>query len=257
MTDRTKFTSSIGFTDLLFNLLVGFVFLFIVAFILINPPTKRNDIPTKAEFLFVIEWNDDFNDDIDLWVRDPNGTTVSFVRKEGGLLNLEKDDLGYSNDTYTTPDGEVAVLRINREVTTMRGIVPGTYTAFAHVYNRTWPSTRNDDGTWTDTTPPNGQIKFTLVRVNPYREEYVSLHTYTVRKEEIPLIQFTLDEQGNITDIDLPSTSIITGSRVRSNNQPSAAGTPSTRINTTRPRPSLQYAPPQPNGGNGWQEGGF
>ena len=39
---RRQYSSSIAFNDLLFNLLVGFVFLFIVAFILINPPTKRN-----------------------------------------------------------------------------------------------------------------------------------------------------------------------------------------------------------------------
>ena len=37
-------------------------------------------------------------DDIDLWVKAPDGNTVSFVRKEAGLMNLEKDDLGISND---------------------------------------------------------------------------------------------------------------------------------------------------------------
>ena len=90
---RRQYGSSTAFNDLLFNLVVGFVFLFVIAFILINPPTKKADIPTKAEYIFIIEWDSESADDIDLWVRDPNGITVSFTRKEGGLLNLEKDSL--------------------------------------------------------------------------------------------------------------------------------------------------------------------
>ena len=95
--NKNKYKSTIGFTDLLFNLLVGFVYLFIIAFILINPIQKKQDVPKKAEFMVVIEWPKTFNDDIDLWVKSPDGQTVSFVKKEAGLMNLEKDDLGLSN----------------------------------------------------------------------------------------------------------------------------------------------------------------
>ena len=94
--NNDRFRSTTGLNDLLFNLLVGFVFLFIVAFLLINPPTKKEDAPKKAEYLIIIEWDETANDDIDLWVQDPSGTTVSFTHKTGGLLNLEKDDLGMS-----------------------------------------------------------------------------------------------------------------------------------------------------------------
>jgi hypothetical protein len=41
MFDRNKYNSSIGFTDVLFNILVGFAFLFIVAFLLIKPEAKK------------------------------------------------------------------------------------------------------------------------------------------------------------------------------------------------------------------------
>ena len=54
--EPAKYKSTIGFTDLLFNLLVGFVFLFIIAFILINPITKKKDVPKKAEYMIIIEW---------------------------------------------------------------------------------------------------------------------------------------------------------------------------------------------------------
>ena len=68
---RDKFKSSIGFTDMLFNLLVGFVFLFVIAFILINPPVKKSDAPKKAEYIITLEWEDDSHDDVDLWVKEP------------------------------------------------------------------------------------------------------------------------------------------------------------------------------------------
>ena len=87
MISPDRYKSSIGFTDMLLNLLVGFVFLFIIAFILINPITKKSDIPAKAEYLFILEWDDMLSDDIDLWIEDPNGVKVSFMNKEGGLLN--------------------------------------------------------------------------------------------------------------------------------------------------------------------------
>ena len=217
---RRQYGSSIAFNDMLFNLVVGFVFLFVVAFILINPPTKRNDIPTKAEYLFVIEWDPEAKDDIDLWVRDPNGVTVSFTRKEGGLLNLEKDDLGSSNDTYTNPNGEISVIKINREVTTMRGIIPGTYTVFAHVYNIYHEMVFNDaTGSW-DTITTDGDdgyrpLTFTLIKVNPYVEVYRSEHRYRAKGQEIPLIEFDLDADGNASNFRFPKEGIVTRGRVQ------------------------------------------
>jgi hypothetical protein len=215
---RRQYSSSIAFNDLLFNLLVGFVFLFIVAFILINPPTKRNDIPAKAEYIFVIEWDPESSDDIDLWVRDPNGVIVSFVNKEGGLLNLEKDDLGSANDSYTNPNGEVTVVKINREVTTMRGIIPGTYTVMAHVYSR--PARvvfNNDTGRWDnldELAPQFSPLSFQLIRVNPYQEVYQSRHRYITKGQQIPILEFDLSEDGVASNFRFPRESIITRGRL-------------------------------------------
>ena len=43
MFDKNKYKSTIGFTDMLFNILVGFAFLFIIAFLLIKPEAKKQD----------------------------------------------------------------------------------------------------------------------------------------------------------------------------------------------------------------------
>jgi len=76
--NHEKFKSTIGFTDLLFNILVGFAFLFIVAFLLIKPESKEKDFDRRAEFIVVMEWDSEATDDIDLHVQDPLGGLVNF-----------------------------------------------------------------------------------------------------------------------------------------------------------------------------------
>jgi hypothetical protein len=212
MTKRNndRFKSTTGLNDLLFNLLVGFVFLFVVAFLLINPPTKKEEAPKKAEYLIIIEWDEGINDDVDLWVRDPNGITVSFTNKTGGLLNLEKDDLGLSNDRWRKPDGTIVTIPINREVITMRGIVPGRYQVAAHIYSRKIKLYTMPDGTTTgarDSTPAT--IIATLVRINPYGEVYTTIRKYDTKGQVFPLFNFVLDEEGNVISLDEDKNSIV------------------------------------------------
>ena len=205
--NKDRFKSTTGLNDLLFNLLVGFVFLFIVAFLLINPPTKKEEAPKKAEYLIIIEWDNNSSDDIDLWVMDPNRTTVSFTRKEGGLLNLEKDDLGIANDTWITPQGERVTIPINREVVTMRGIVPGRYQIAAHVYSFRKSSRIIDGKRVYD--EDSRTITATLVKINPYGEKYRIQRTYSQRGQQITLFNFELDENGKLTAIDDRPNNII------------------------------------------------
>ena len=208
--NNDRFKSTTGLNDLLFNLLVGFVFLFVVAFLLINPPTKKEEAPKKAEYLIIIEWDEGINDDVDLWVRDPNGITVSFTHKTGGLLNLEKDDLGLSNDRWRKPDGTIVTIPINREVITMRGIVPGRYQVAAHIYSRKIKLYTLPDGTTTgarDSTPAT--IIATLVRINPYGEVYTTIRNYDTKGQVFSLFNFVLDEEGDVISIDEDKNSIV------------------------------------------------
>ena len=65
-----KYKSTIAFTDLLFNILVGFAFLFIIAFLLIKPEAKKENFDRKAEFVVIMEWDKEATGDIDLYVQD-------------------------------------------------------------------------------------------------------------------------------------------------------------------------------------------
>ena len=200
--NKNKYKSTIGFTDLLFNLLVGFVYLFIIAFILINPIQKKQDVPKKAEFMVVIEWPEKFNDDIDLWVKSPDGKTVSFVKKEAGIMNLEKDDLGVANDSTVDEYGQRKVIYINREVITIRGILSGQYQVAAHVY-----SMRPKNDALADIPQV---IKFKLIKINPYKEQIILEKFYNMRGQVISLANFWVDEDGKFVKYNTLDNNIVT-----------------------------------------------
>ena len=211
MKDRNRYKSSIGFTDLLFNLVIGFVYLFMIAFILINPITKQQDAPKQADWIIVIEWDPNFNDDVDLWVEDSQGHKVSFTRREAGLMHLERDDLGHLNDQLKMPmskdSGEKTKrFHINKEVVTLRGTVPGEYKVMAHVYNR--GNAKHPDGGNTKDYP--GWLRLSLIKMTPYSEQYIEEFVYNERGQQITLLNFTLDADSKLVDSNKVRHSIIT-----------------------------------------------
>jgi hypothetical protein len=117
--------AGLGFTDLLFNALLGFVALFIMAYLLINPVARTGAIDQKAEFLITLTWPDGRQEDVDLYVADPTGNLVWFRRREAGLMHLDRDDLGRGNDTLRV-NGRLFVNPANQEIVSIRGVSIGT-----------------------------------------------------------------------------------------------------------------------------------
>lgn len=194
MSSRNKYKSMTSFLDMLWILLAGFGAMFIIAFLLIQPPAKEADIIKKAEFIIVLSWDSNVGDDIDLWVRDPKGVTVSFKNKSAGFMNLEKDDLGRSNDTMTDEYGNVTVMKINRETITLRGIVAGEYEVMIHVYNREFKGSGSGLGNERET----GLVPYTVevIKINPYRIVYAKEGFYEFDKQEISIVRFKVDKRG-------------------------------------------------------------
>ena len=195
--NNEKYKSTIGFTDLLFNILVGFAFLFIIAFLLINPEAKKEDFERKAEFVVVMEWNHDAPDDIDLYVQDPTQSKVHFRLPITNFMYLDKDDLGYANDIVKNVNGEITKVNINREVVTIRGIIPGEYIINAHYYSqRQWEA----DGRLNTAAKPEGKtltVKIELHKVNPYKIWWMGEKTFTHRGQEETFVRFTIGPDGN------------------------------------------------------------
>ena len=72
------------FTDLLFNVLLGFTFLFFITILFINPISKLGNVNLKAEYIISVDWKDNLPDDVDLWVEDPNGELFLVIGSPGG-----------------------------------------------------------------------------------------------------------------------------------------------------------------------------
>ena len=202
--NNEKYKSTIGFTDLLFNILVGFAFLFIIAFLLIKPEAKKEDFERKAEFVVVLEWDHDQPDDIDLYVQDPTNSTVHFRLPIANFMYLDKDDLGFANDIVKNIDGTITKVNINREVVTIRGIIPGEYVINAHYYSaRKWSgqtlSTNVDNSYELGKGKSTGKkltVKIELYKVDPYKIWWIGEKTFTHRAQEETFVRFIIDPDG-------------------------------------------------------------
>ena len=192
MQSNEKYKSTIGFIDILFNILVGFAFLFIVAFLLIKPESKKEDFERRAEFVVVMEWDHDANGDIDLYVEDPTGKQVSFRHQNLNYMHLDKDDLGSMNDTIVNADGTTSTVKINREVVTIRGIIEGEYIINSHYYS---------ERTYTQLEVKNRRnltIKVELHKVNPYSILWAGEKTFSYKGQEETFVRFRLDKDGRV-----------------------------------------------------------
>ena len=198
--NNERFKSTIGFTDLLFNILVGFAFLFIIAFLLIKPEAKKKDFDRRAEYIVVMEWDAGAKDDIDLYVEDPLGGLASFRHPNVNFMHLDKDDLGSRNDTTVMADGSTTTIRINREVMTIRGIIPGEWIINAHYYSAYEYASANGDSVIISKSKKDYSItvRVELHRVNPYQILWVGDKKFTTKGQEETFLRWRIDKMGGI-----------------------------------------------------------
>lgn len=189
MLTKDRYKSNIAFVDLLFNILIGFVFLFIIAFILINPIAKKSDIEKKAEFLVVMTWPDKNIDDVDLWLRDPAGNLIGFRTPSKGFSHLERDDLGDKNDMIFV-NGETLFIENNTETITIRGILKGDYNVSTHFYRRKIEASK-------ESIP----VTVTVSKLNPYSIVYKQTINLDFEGDIKNFYTFTLDRDGKVIDI--------------------------------------------------------
>ncbi len=173
------------FQDMLFNALLSFTFMFLIAFMLINPSDTEEKTDPKAEFLITAVWPDNHPDDIDLYVQDPQGGTVWYHQKDAGLMHLDRDDRGNFRDKVTVA-GNTIENPINQETVTLRGIIPGQYIVNIHQYLAT---SRDEQ------VPVSVKVE----KLNP-TVSLVWYETFLMRgRMEETIVRFTLDEKGEVT----------------------------------------------------------
>lgn len=186
------------FYDMLFNILIAFVFCFIIAMLAMNPQAKKaGDVPAKAEFIITVTWPDNDPNDIDTWVQDPGGNLVWFKERESGLMHLDRDDRGSVGDTLIV-NGREIVNPLNQEVVTLRGFAPGEYTVNVQYYE-----TRNRQPV---------DVTVSLVKVNPRAEvAYYGTVKLPAKGAERTAVRFTVGADGALSDINtIPKTLVKT-----------------------------------------------
>ena len=186
-----------AFTDLLFNALLGFAFMFFISFALIQKPQDGGKIDSKAEFIISAEWEEYHPDDIDLIVEDPQGNIVYFQRQQAGLMHLDRDDRGTLADRIMI-DGVEVENPANQEVVTIRGYMEGEYVVNLLYYKSNFIAPL--------------KVKVKVEKINP-RLEAVYFNDFFLKKigDEITAVRFILDDKGNVLDLNQLQKPIISG----------------------------------------------
>ena len=188
-TNRRNYFNQTAFLDLLFNCLLGFVFLFVTSFLQINLNAEQAGVVLKAEYIVTLTWDDESHDDVDMWLEDPAGNIVFFKSQEAGLMHLDRDDVGHRKDFISLPSGQLVDVESNFEVLTIRGIIPGEWTLNIHMFAKR------------DPTPVRAVVK--MEKINPVLETiFVKEFMMSEEWQEITVARFKMGYGGQILNID-------------------------------------------------------
>ncbi len=177
----------VPFTDILLNVAMGFAVMVFVSFALIRPELETGNFDLNAQYVITANWPDNHPDDIDLYVEDPAGNVAWFRRPEAGLLTLDRDDRGLFKDSMVV-NGERIQNPLNQENATLRGIVPGEYVVNINHYV----------ANGVDPVPVTVRVE----RLNPTLEVvFYGVIELSERGQEETAVRFTLDEEGNPSNI--------------------------------------------------------
>ena len=184
------------FTDLLFNALLGFAFMFAIAFMLINSSEETGNIRSNAEILISVQWPDEHPDDVDAIVEDPQGSLVWYHNRDSGLMHLDRDDRGNLADNLNT-NGEVVSNPINQETITVRGLQSGEYIINLLHYKSNFK----------EPLPVTVKVE----KLNPSVElVYYGEHFLNGVGDEMTALRFNVDSQKNISDLNQIPKRLIT-----------------------------------------------
>lgn len=184
------------FYDMLFNMLIAFVFCFIIALLAMNPKAlKAGDIPSKAEYIVTVSWPDRNPNDIDTWAQDPAGNLVWFRAREAGLMYLDRDDRGDAN-AATLVNGQRIESPFRQEVVTIRGIVPGEFTVNVQYY-------QSRDG-------QPVEVSVAVLKVNPRAEVvYYGQVKLDRQGDEATAVRFTIQPDGGVVNTNTLKKSLV------------------------------------------------
>ena len=184
---RKLYNTNTAFLDMLFNTLLAFVGLYVIAFVVMSANQKQSkNVDIKGAFMITVVWPKESDDDVDTYVEDPERHLVFFRRREDGLMHLDRDDLGKSSDMIQTQFGPVQIDE-NREIVTLRGTIPGEYTINVHMYSKKSPGP----------TPVTIQVE----KLAPYQMVLVKQVVLVTSGDEKTAVRMLINKKGEVTKI--------------------------------------------------------
>ena len=184
-----------SFSVMLFKALQVVAFLFFIALWRSRPKRTRVEIDSKAEFIITMDWPDNHPDDLDLFVQDAVGNIVWYRHRETGFMVLERDDRGGAND-FILVNGKKIASPIREEIVTIRGIVPGEYTVNISHFQATTGQ------------PVPATVK--VQKLNPTTQViFDNVISVDHTGDEKTALRFTLDQAGNVVDVNARPKSLI------------------------------------------------
>ena len=185
-----------AFTDLLFNSLLGFAFMFAIAFMLISDPSDGGKIDSKAEILISVRWPDQHPDDVDAIVESPQGGLVWYHNRDTGLMHLDRDDRGIFADKMNV-NGATISNPINQETITIRALQSGEYVVNLLHYQANYDK------------PLTVDVK--VEKLNPEVElVYYGSHELKGVGDEKTAVRFSIDSKKNISDVNQIQKRLLT-----------------------------------------------
>ena len=176
-----------AFTDVLFNTLLGFAFMFVVAFSFMSDPRETGTVDAKAEVLITVRWPDGHPDDIDTVVEDPLGNLVWYHNQATELMHLDRDDRGTYADRIRI-DGREISNPINQETVSLRSLAPGEYVVNLLHYKANYSAP----------VP----VTVTVEKLNPQVQVvYYGSYELAGAGTELTAVRFVLDSEGAIVGL--------------------------------------------------------
>lgn len=197
MSENSKYKVDLAFLDMLFNMMLVFAMLFMLSFLLIREGDEKKTPERKAEFVIEMTWPDEVFDDIDMHILMPNGKHVNFKNRDVDYVLLDRDDRGAHGDMYVDQNGKTAVIKSNREVASIRAIVPGKYIINVHAFRF-----YNNIADISSQVVAPYPVKIVLTKINPSFSEVIKVEKIieTVG-QQITAFSFQVTEDGSIIEI--------------------------------------------------------
>ncbi len=165
--------------------------------------TLDKDYHPKAEYIIILDWPDDRNVDLDLWLRDGYDHYVFYRNKEISNISLDRDSRGSVSNKSVGPDGK-PIISGNEEIITIRALLPGVYQIAVTYYN-------DNAAGHADETPTHAlDYNVKLIKVNPQLKIlWQEKKTISLIKEVQRVVTFRINEDGTADVIPNPPDSFL------------------------------------------------